>query len=156
MTALEGLDGAGRSSISAPSHARFCCSEGTTRRSDSSCVLSDSRYFRSTWLCGRRRLGLGFSSTMAWGESSDSLLTAFESGVVLVEKRRPDDSLVDMALSDRFLLYDLISTTPSSGITSWASLRRLLVVGVGRASSLANRKGAHPPPQFDGLGGGPS
>lgn len=30
------------------------------------------------------------------------------------------------------------------------------MVEVGRASSLAKRKGAQPPPQFDGFGGGPS
>ena len=34
--------------------------------------------------------------------------------------------------------------------------KRLLMVDVGRVSSLANRKGAQPPPQLDGFGGGPS
>lgn len=112
-SALLGLVGADKSSMSAPSQSgdRFCWSDGTTRRRASSCVFRLSRYLRSTWLCGSRvRLSLAFDSLFASDTvaSVDGDLLCVVSGLKLVEgdlvveNLRPSGPLDSLSLRFRF------------------------------------------------------
>src|SRR5262249_24415863 len=161
-SALLGLLGADKSSMSAPSQsgARLCWSDGTTRRRDSSCVFRLSRYLRSTWLCGRRvRLLLDFVSWFSSGtvgcvdDDFSRLVLALEvvEGSLFAGNLRPLGPLDSLSLRFRFGRGLSASDSMVSGIcTSCDSNDVATVSGKGRSPK---RNGAQAPPQLAGSGG---
>jgi hypothetical protein len=166
ITALLGFAVAGRSSMSAPSHMRgLGCRSGMTRRKLSIWLLTESRYFRSTSLCGIRFFGfVSRSSTLSSMLSSGVRLIPFRPLVCvacLVCRRPFWVEVMSLLLDILSLRFEFIRGFSSIGLlyTSSAAIsipkRAVSMVESSSAASL-KRNGAHPPLQVEGLGGVPS